>query len=375
MFRNLKLDIRLWREMNKSVLFTTILITCFGIFNIYLATYNEWGFEYAMKQTIFFGISLVVMYIMLVWDYTIIYDYVEIFYWFSIFLLFITRFIGETVNGAKGWIALGGGISIQPSEIAKIAMIMMIGKQLQKTDGNINGLKNFIVCTIYAGIPMALIVVQPDMGMTLVCFFMVLGIYYCMGLNMKIILGGFIAMAITVALIWNSGFIQDYQKARLVGFLNPNQDELGINLQLNQSMIGIGSGGFFGIGPEMNVKGGGYAAEFVPERQTDFIFTVIGEHWGTLGAIVLLVLYFILISGIIDTARKSKDVFGRVICVGISSYFIFAILQNIGMTIGLMPITGITLPMVSYGGSSLLTTLMTLGLVLNISMRKKRLKF
>ena len=125
----------------------------------------------------------------------------------------------------------------------------------------------------------------------------------------------------------------------------------------------------------MNVKGGGYAAEFVPERQTDFIFTVIGEHWGTLGAIVLLVLYFLLISGIIDTARKSKDVFGRVICVGIASYFIFAILQNIGMTIGLMPITGITLPMVSYGGSSLLTTLMTLGLVLNISMRKNKLNF
>ncbi|MGL4762042.1 MAG: rod shape-determining protein RodA [Sarcina sp.] len=374
MFRKLKLDPRLWREMNKSVLFTALLITCFGIFNIYLATYNQWGFDYAMKQGIFFLVSLVVMYIMLVWDYTVIYDYVEIFYWFSVFLLFITRFIGTVVNGARGWIELGP-VSIQPSEIAKIAMIMMIGKQLQKTDGNINGFKNFIRCTIYAGIPMALIIVQPDMGMTLVCFFMVLGIYFCMGLNMKVILSGFAIMAVTVVLVWNSGFIKDYQKARLVGFMHPERDELGINLQLNQSMIGIGSGGFFGIGPEMNVKGGGYAAEFVPERQTDFIFTVIGEHWGTLGAIVLLVLYFLLISGIIDTARKSKDVFGRVICVGIASYFIFAILQNIGMTIGLMPITGITLPMVSYGGSSLLTTLMTLGLVLNISMRKNKLNF
>ena len=374
MFRKLKLDPRLWREMNKTVLFTALLITCFGIFNIYLATYNQWGFGYAMKQAIFFGVALIVMYIMLVWDYTIIYDYVEIFYWFSVFLLFITRFIGTVVNGARAWIELGP-VSIQPSEIAKIAMIMMIGKQLQKSDGNINGLKNFITCTLYAGIPMAIIIVQPDMGMTLVCFFVVLGIYFCMGLNMRVILGGFAVMAVTVALVWNSGFIKDYQKARLVGFMHPEQDELGINLQLNQSMIGIGSGGFFGIGPEMNVKGGGYAAEFVPERQTDFIFTVIGEHWGTLGAIVLLVLYFLLISGIIDTARRSKDIFGRVICIGIASYFIFAILQNIGMTIGLMPITGITLPMVSYGGSSLLTTLMTLGLVLNVSMRKNKLNF
>lgn len=374
MFRNLKLDPRLWREMNKSILISSVLITCFGIFNIYLATYNQWGIDYAMKQAIFFGVSLVVMYIMLVWDYTAIYDYVEVFYWFSIFLLFITRFIGTVVNGARGWIELGP-ISIQPSEIAKIAMIMMIGKQLQKTDGNINSMQNFIKCTLYAAIPMALIIVQPDMGMTLVCFFMVLGIYYCLGLNLKVILSGFAVMIIVVALVWNSGFIKDYQKARLSGFLHPEQDELGINLQLNQSMIGIGSGGFFGIGPEMNVKGGGYAAEFVPERQTDFIFTVVGEHWGTVGAIVLLVMYFVLISGIIDTARRAKDVFGRVICVGIASYFIFAILQNIGMTIGLMPITGITLPMVSYGGSSLLTTLMTLGLVLNISMRKKKLKF
>lgn len=374
MFRNLKLDPRLWREMNKPILFSALLITCFGIFNIYLATYNQMGMSLALKQAAFFIVSMIAMYVMFVWDYTAIYDYVEIFYWFSIFLLFITRFIGTVVNGARGWIELGP-ISIQPSEIAKIAMIMMIGKQLQKTDGNINNLKNFIMCTIYAAVPMALIIVQPDMGMTLVCFFMVLGIYYCLGLNLKVILGGFAAMVIVVALVWNSGFIKEYQKQRLSGFLNPSVDELGINLQLNQSMIGIGSGGFFGTGPEMNVQGGGYAAEFVPERQTDFIFTVIGEHWGTIGAIVLLSMYFVLISGIIDTARKSKDVFGRVICVGIASYFIFAILQNIGMTIGLMPITGITLPMVSYGGSSLLTTLMTLGLVLNISMRKKKLKF
>ncbi|MGL5634009.1 MAG: rod shape-determining protein RodA [Sarcina sp.] len=374
MFRKLKLDPRLWREMNKPVLFTALLITCFGIFNIYLATYNQWGIDYALKQGIFFLVSLVVLYIMLIWDYSVIYDYVEIFYWFSIFLLFITRFIGTVVNGARGWIELGP-ISVQPSEIAKIAMIMMIGKQLQKTDGNINNIKNFIKCTIYAAIPMALIIIQPDMGMTLVCFFMVLGIYYCVGLNIKVILSGFAVMAIVVALVWNSGFIKPYQKDRLVGFMHPERDELGINLQLNQSMIGIGSGGFFGVGPELNVKGGGYAAEFVPERQTDFIFTVVGEHWGTVGAIVLLVMYFILISGVIDTARKSKDIFGRVICIGIASYFIFAILQNIGMTIGLMPITGITLPMVSYGGSSLLTTLMTLGLVLNISMRKNRLNF
>lgn len=374
MLKRLKIDPRLRREMNFGMLIATLLITAFGIFNIYLATYNQWGIEYALKQSIWWGISLIAMYVILKWDYTAIYDYVEIFYWFSIFLLFITRFIGTTVNGARGWIELGP-VSIQPSEIAKIAMIMMMGKQLQKADGNVNNLKTFLLMCLYAAIPMALIIVQPDMGMTLVCFFMVLGIFYCSGLNLKVIIGGLISMVVVVALVWNSGFIKDYQKARLSGFLHPSTDELGINLQLNQSMIGIGSGGFFGIGPEMNVQGGGYAAEFVPERQTDFIFTVIGEHWGTIGAIILLMLYFILLSGMVNTARKSKDIFGMVISVGICSYFIYAILQNIGMTIGLMPITGITLPLVSYGGSSLLTTYASIALVLNISMRKKRLKF
>lgn len=374
MFKRLKIDPRVKREMNYPMLIAMLLITCFGIFNIYLGTYNQYGIEYAMKQGIFFLVSLAVMYIMLAWDYTTMYDYVEIFYWFSIFLLFITRFIGEVVNGARCWISLGP-ISVQPSEIAKIAMIMMMGKQLQKCDGNVNNVGNFIKTAFFALIPMALIVAQPDMGMTLVCFFIVLGIFYCMGLDMRVLVSGLVGIIILVALVWNTSLIKPYQKARLSGFLNPNANELGINLQLNQSMIGIGSGGFFGIGPEMNVKGGGYAAEFVPERQTDFIFTVIGEHWGTIGAIVLLILYYILISGMIDAARQAKDIFGRVICIGLASYFIFAILQNIGMTIGLMPITGITLPLVSYGGSSLLITVMSIGLVMNVNMRKKRLKF
>lgn len=374
MFRNFKLDPRLLRDMNYKILFSTIAIACFGIFNIYLGTYAQSGPKFAIKQGIFLIISLVVMYFMLAWDYNIIYGYVDIFYWVSIVMLIVTRFIGSTINGARGWIVLGP-ISIQPSEFAKIAMILMLAKQLDKMDMNINNFRNLIKIGIYAVIPMIFIFLQPDMGMTMVCFFIVVGIVYCAGLDLKILFAGLAGVVLLLVLVWHTNIIHSYQKQRLSGFLHPNENKLGINLQLNQSMIGIGSGGFFGTGADLSSESGGYASQFVPEKQTDFIFTVVGEHWGTIGAVCLLILYGILIKGMIDTARHAKDNFGTIISVGLGAYFIFAILQNIGMTIGLMPITGITLPMVSYGGSSLLTTIACIGLVLNINMRKRRLHF
>lgn len=374
MLSRLKLDSKLRREIDYKLLVSMILIILFGIFNIFLGTKNQWGIFFAKKQFIWLIISLVVLYIILLWDYNIIYNYVEIFYWSSIVLLIITRFAGSVINGARGWIVLGP-VSIQPSELAKIAMILMLAKKMEEIDLRINDLRNFLKVAMYAIIPMVFIVVQPDMGMTMVSFFIALGIFFVAGLDMKVIGAGLLSLLVAIALVWNSGLIKEYQKMRLVGFLNPDGDELGINLQLTQSKIGIGSGGFFGTGLDFKGESGGYSSEFVPERQTDFIFSVIGEHWGTLGAIFLLTLYAIMIYRIISTAKHSKDIFGSIICVGFASYFIFAILQNIGMTIGIMPITGITLPLVSYGGSSLLTTVMSVALVLNISMRKKKLKF
>ncbi|MGL5244102.1 MAG: rod shape-determining protein RodA [Sarcina sp.] len=374
MLDKLKIDGKLRKEIDYKLLTVTIVIVLFGVINIFLATRAEFGVFFARKQLIWCGISLVVLYLILLWDYTILYGYVEIFYWASIVLLIVTRFAGSVINGARGWIVLGP-VSIQPSELAKIAMILMLAKQMQIVDMKINNVKNFFKVAIYAAIPMVLIVIQPDMGMTMVSFFIVLGIFFVAGLDLKVIGSGLLALIMAIALVWNSGIIKPYQKMRLVGFLNPDADELGINLQLTQSMIGIGSGGFFGTGVDLKGNDAGYAAEFVPERQTDFIFSVIGEHWGTIGGIFLLLLYAMLIYRIIDTARNSKDIFGSVICIGFASYFIFAILQNIGMTIGIMPITGITLPLVSYGGSSLLTTVMSIALVLNIGMRKKKIQF
>ncbi len=366
---------RNFRDMDKVLLFVTIVIVMFGILNIYLCTKGTYGLTFAEKQFTWMIVSLVAMYICIAIDYRVFYNYVPIFYWVSIALLLLTRVLGTTINGARGWIRLGP-LSFQPSEIAKVAMIMMLAKCLEEMDLQINNLRNFIKLTIYALIPMIFIVIQPDMGMTMVCFFIVLGIYFVAGLDKRIFIGGFLGLVVFVAIVWNVGLIQPYQKARVTSFLNPSANASTTGYHLSQSLISVGTGGLFGDRPSLANDGtSGYAAQHVPEIQTDFIFSTTAENWGFVGVIFLLTMYGILIVKMINIARSAKDTFGMIICIGITAYFLFAIFQNIGMTIGLMPITGITLPLISYGGSSLLSIMMTIGLVINIGMRRKSIRF
>ncbi len=370
-----RLDFKKIRDIDKLLLISTIVLILFGILNIYLCTKGDYGFLYAKKQFIWMIISLVALYIFISIDYRVFYNYVPIFYWASIVLLLITRFAGTVVNGARGWLKFGP-ISLQPSEIAKVAMIMMLGKMLEEMDNDINNFKNLVKLSIYAGIPMIFIIIQPDMGMTMVCFFIVLGIFFVAGLDRRIFIGGFAALIVVVAIVWNVGLIQDYQKARITSFLHPEANATTTGYHLSQSLISIGSGGVVGDRPSLYNDGtSGYAAQHVPEVQTDFIFAAIAEQWGFIGVVLLLIVYGIAITRMINIARTAKDTFGSVICIGIVAYFLFAIFQNIGMTIGLMPITGITLPLISYGGSSMLSIVMTIGLVLNIGMRRKKIRF
>ena len=371
-----KMSLKELKRVDKWMLISIILITMFGIVNIYLAKKTSaGGMLFPVKQSIFFVASLVLLYFVVAIDYSIIKAFTPIFYWASIALLVLVLLIGSTINGAQGWIRLGP-LSFQPAELAKIGTIMMMGKKLDDMEGEINNFKNFCILAFYAIIPAGLIVIQPDMGMTMVLFFMVLGVFFIGGLDNRIILGGLGALILGIVLVWNSGLIQDYQKRRITSFQNPEADSSDSGYHLRQSLIAVGSGGFFGsLNSLANDGTGGYSSQYVPEIQTDFIFTQVCEQWGTFGAICLLTLYGILISRMINIARDSKDIFGRIIATGMVAYFLFAIWQNIGMTIGLKHITGITLPLVSYGGSSLLTTILSLGLVINVGMRKTKLNF
>lgn len=371
-----KLNLKNLKKVDILMFISILLITMFGILNIYLAKkVSTGGMIFPLKQSLFFVGAIILLYFVLAIDYSIIKAFTPIFYWTSIALLVLVLIIGSTINGAQGWIRLGP-LSFQPAELAKIATVMMMGKKLEDMDGEINNLKNFLVLAFYAIIPAGLIVIQPDMGMTMVLFFMVLGVFFIGGLDKRIILGGLGALIVGIVLVWNSGLIQDYQKRRITSFRNPETDTSGSGYHLRQSLIAIGSGGFFGTLDSLANDGtGGYASQYVPEIQTDFIFSQICQQWGTFGAICLLALYGLLISRMINIARTAKDLFGTILTTGMIAYFLFAIWQNIGMTIGLMPITGITLPLVSYGGSSLATTILSLGLVLNIGMRRKKLNF
>ena len=373
-----KLDFKLIREIDKGLLFSAIALMLYGMLNIYLCTKGDVApFFFVKKQFMWFIISMVALYFLVAVDYSVIYRYVPIFYWGSVILLLCVwiRGIGVKVNGARGWINIGIS-NLQPAELAKFGIILMVAKLLEEMDYEVNNLRNIIKIGIYCMIPVSLILIQPDMGMTMVCFFIVLGMLFIAGLDRRIIIGGFSALLIGVVVLWNSGLILPHQKARITAFMNPETDTSAQGYQLNQSLIGIGSGGVVGTRPSLDPEvSPGYAGTHVPEIQTDFIFAAIGEQWGFLGAMLLLLLYGILITKMINIARKAKDRFASLVCIGLVSYFLFAITQNIGMTIGLIPITGITLPLISYGGSSLLTTTMAVGLVLNIGMRKKKIHF
>ncbi|MGN0025938.1 MAG: rod shape-determining protein RodA [Clostridium sp.] len=371
-----KIDFKKLKEIDKLMLFSMIALMIFGIINIYLASMAEYGTLFLKRQSIWFIVCLVALYFVVAIDYTLLKSYTPLFYWGSILLLIVTMFIGTDINGARGWIRLGP-LSFQPAELAKIATIMMLGKTLEEMNGTINEVKNFFTMAFYAVIPAIFIVIQPDMGMTMVLFFMVVGIFFIAGLDIKILGGGLLSLVVAIVIVWNSGLIQDYQKTRITSFMNPESDSSESGYQLRQSLISIGNGGVLGLQGNAITKENsvGYAAQYVPEVQTDFIFASIAEQWGFLGACFLFLLYGILISRMIAIARTAKDQFGSIICVGLVAYFLFALLQNIGMTIGLMPITGITLPLISYGGTSLLTTVMSIGLILNVGMRRKKIYF
>jgi rod shape determining protein RodA len=369
--KNILIGRKFLKDLDYTMLFTAIIIVCFGIANIFSATHSKYGFSYLKLQALWLIIGLAVVYILLIFDYKTIGSYCGFIYWSGIAVLLFNDVTSRAVKGAASWIRIGNR-AIEPGEFVKIGLILMLAKKLDDMEGDIHNIKNFLILCLYAAIPMILIIIQPNLGMTLICFFITLAIFFISNLNLKVIIYGFLSMIPLSVFIWFSGLMKTYQKDRIISFLNPDLYQQDTAFQLVQSITGIGSGGMFGSGylKGMQVSGG-----YIPEVHTDFIFAVVGEEWGLIGAIVLLIFFGILLYRMIKVAKDSKDIFGRLICVGTAASFIFSIFQNIGMTIGIMPIAGITLPFMSYGGSSILTNFISLGLVLNVYMRRRKINF
>lgn len=359
---------KIFKNMDYGILFCVIVVVIIGIITIGSATsISSSSFKY---QIAWFIISIPIVFALLLIDYNTIGGYYKVIYFASIVLLVLVLLVGSVRNGAKSWLGIGpfGG---QPAEFAKLATIIALSKIMEDME-NINTFKNLSKIAIYILIPMVLIQLQPDAGTNMIFAVTMLGILFVAGLDLKFIYGTVITGIVSVAILWKFNILDAYQKNRVLVFLKPELDKLGNGYNAIMAKMAVGSGMFFGLGWNKGNLAGG---NFIPESHTDFIFSVFAEEWGFLGIIVLLALYFNIIIKSIKIARTSKDKFGSYMVIGILTMITFQILQNIGMDIGLMPITGITLPLMSYGGSSLLTNLVSIALILNVSARRQKIDF
>ncbi|MSO28922.1 MAG: rod shape-determining protein RodA [Candidatus Planktophila sp.] len=278
--------------------------------------------------------------------------------------------IGDEVNGSKAWIGLPGGFQVQPAELAKISIIvgmsMILSERTHDTDSPQHA--DVLQALVVAAIPVLLILSQPDMGTVFIIGISVVTIIAVSGAPMRWVVGLILVAVIGSFAAVKVGVINDYQVKRLQAFVDPNADSQGSGYQLRQARITVGSGGLIGTGlfngPQTNGR-------FVPEQQTDFIFTVAGEQLGFLGCGFILILYLTVLMRAFGIARKSNDPYGKLVCTGVIAWFAFQTFENIGMTLGMMPMTGVPLPFVSYGGSSMFATMIGFGLLQNVNARNR----
>ena len=351
----------------------TLLTSGFGIVLIASATNSyENNIKFVIVQSAALAIGLLLAFIIIKLDYEYIGSYYKWIYAFNVIALVLVLFIGQGEQewGGKSWIRIGG-VGIQPSEIVKIGFIITLAKHLEMVKEDLNKFKNICLLLLHAGVLIGLILLQPDLGTAMVFVFIFMGMVFICGINYKYIFGAIGAMAAFAPIAWLF-ILEKYQKNRIRVFLNPESDPLNAGYHVIQSKISVGSGQIFGKGL---FKGTQTQLGYLPEKHTDFIFSVIGEELGFIGSIIVLLLLVLIIWRCISTAQIAKDDFGSYICVGIASMLIFQTFENIGMCIGLTPITGLPLPFISYGGSSLMTNIAAIGLVLNVRMRRKTINF
>lgn len=339
-------------------------------------------YYYLKKQLVFVGLGFIAAFYLLRFDYTEIQKYGRYLYGVALAILLVVLVFGTEVRGTTGWISIGGLPPVQPAEFTKVLLILTFAEFLSRRRGELNTLGQMLPCFLYMGVPFLLIMAQPDLGTALVYLVITAAMMYMAGANPRI-LTGLIAGATILTAFWLFLHFQyglwlpldDYQFKRLTVFIDPYQDGQGgrgAGWNTIQSLIAIGAGGLTGTGL---FQGTQVQLNFLPERHTDFIFAVIGEELGFVGAAALILLYgFILVRTLI-MASEARDLDGTLIIIGISAMWLFHIFENIGMCIGLMPITGIPLPFVSYGGSAMLSNLMAVGLVLGINIRGRKIVF
>ncbi len=324
---------------------------------------------YLKKQLVNVSIGLVLLVIVMATDHRWVRIMAPLVYLLSVAGLILVLTMGSTINGSRSWLELGG-LSIQPSEFAKLAVVigmaLLVAERAEGKWRSRVGLVEVVGMLVIAGVPATLILLQPDLGTMLVLSATVFGVLAISGAPRRwlvLLVGGGVTAAIAAVA---AGFLKQYQVDRFLAFTNPELDPRGAGYNVEQARIAIGNGGLFGQG----LFGGSQTRSgFVPEQHTDFIFTVAGEELGLVGAGLLIGLLAVVIWRALSIATHSDDVFGRVAAAGIACWFGFQAFQNIGMCLGIMPVTGVPLPFVSYGGSSMFAGMLAIGLLQNIHLR------
>ncbi|MBN2145503.1 MAG: rod shape-determining protein RodA [Candidatus Aureabacteria bacterium] len=374
------------RELHGFLFFTVVIIMLLGCMVIYSAASvisEVRTIPLAFKQLIFVLLAMGIVFLIFFIDVKFFFNITWLYYFFTIGLLVSVFFIGKSSHGAQRWIALGF-MDIQPSEFAKIAIIMAVAKYMSLDIDNNQKLHYIVLVGLITLVPFILILKQPDLGTamtlipTLICMLFMAGIkkrYFLM-------LFPFAFIPLIILMLAKNGtisieqmrhilfFLKPYQQNRILVFIDPNIDPQGLSYNLIQSQIAIGSGGLWGKGL---LKGTQTHLQFLPERHTDFIFSVVGEEWGLIGGGILLFLYLSVLMQGFSIAESCQDFYMKLVATGIVMLFLSHIAINIGMTIGLMPIAGLPLPLISYGGSSLMTNMISLGLLLNFYSNKEKI--
>ncbi len=355
------------RRIDKPLVICTVMLFLIGISFLYSTTshINASFFDrFITKQVMWFLIGAVLAAILLRINYIKFIDFSYPLYLLVVLTLLFVLIMGNIVLGAQRWIRIIG-FSIQPSEFAKIIVIITLANYLGKNRLRMHSARTILVSFIIVSVPVFLILKQPDLGTAITILVILFSMLLVSEVKMRHLMSVVGAGMCMLPIMWN--FLKTYQKTRLLVFLNPNLDPLGAGYTIRQSRIAVGSGMLLGKGW---LSGTQNLLNFLPERHTDFIFSVIGEEVGFIGSILVLFLYFMIIIRGIKIATSTKDLYGRLMAVGLVSMLAFHIVINIGMTIGLMPVVGIPLPLVSYGGSSLVVTLVAISLLLNIKVNR-----
>jgi rod shape determining protein RodA len=357
-----------FRDFDWTLLGFVMVLSAVSVFEIYSATLHTKFVGFYKQQILWLIGGLVAMFALSLMDYHRLLEIIHWIYAFCLASLVAVLTVGSKILGARRWIKLPGGIHFQPSEWVKLVLILAVTRYFVGLAGRRLTWTDVFKGMALVGIPMLLVLKQPDLGTALTYSPILLAGLFLGGIDWKkgaiLVLSGLLLVGIAFS---SRKILKPYQKARLTSFMNPGADPKGSGYQILQSKIAVGDGGVFGRGA---TKGTQTQGDFLPIPYTDFIFAAFAEEHGFIGAVIVLLIYFLILMRLIQNAQTAADLPGKFLVMGVVAVLIFQIAVNVGMVIGLMPVTGIPLPLMSYGGSSVLFTFLALGMVMNVRMNR-----